>query len=60
MERARWWWRKNERGRTKINRDAVDVAFKLRSPPKITLDIGACQSDNKIKSIIIFEIFYDF
>jgi len=27
----RWWRRRRER--TKINRDAVDVRFKLRSPP---------------------------
>ena len=26
---------------TKINRDGVDVSFKLRSPAKITLDISA-------------------
>jgi len=31
--RARWWWWKNERERTKINRDAVDGGFKLRLPP---------------------------
>ena len=33
-----------------INCDAVDVAFKLRLPPEITLDIGARLPDNKIKT----------
>ena len=40
-----------------INRDAVDVAFKLRLPPEITLDIGARLPDNKIKNMIILEVF---
>jgi hypothetical protein len=31
---GRWWSGKNERGRTNINRDAVDVHFKLRSTSK--------------------------
>jgi len=34
---------------TNLIRDAVDVGLKLRSPSKITLDINACSSDNKIK-----------
>jgi hypothetical protein len=28
-----WWWRRNERRRANINRDAVDVGLKLRSSP---------------------------
>jgi hypothetical protein len=40
-----------------INRDAVDVAFKLRLPPEITLDIGARLPDNKVKNMIILEVF---
>jgi hypothetical protein len=30
------------------------------SPPKITFDIGSYPPDNKIKSMIIFEVFYEF
>jgi len=28
-------------GRAKLNRDGVDVSFKLRSPSKIALDLNA-------------------
>jgi hypothetical protein len=52
VARARWWWR-NEGERTKINRDVVDVGFKLRSPRKIALDINARETDNEIKNCII-------
>jgi hypothetical protein len=63
----RWWWKVvvvdgGGGGRMKedewnINRDAVDVDFKLRFPPEITLDIGARPPDNKIENMIILEIF---
>ena len=43
-------------GQTNINRDAVDVRFKLRSPPKITFDIGTSLHDKKNKTWIILEI----
>ena len=47
-EEGRWWWR-NERGRPNINRDAVDLRFKLRSPSKIVFDMNARLFDKKIK-----------
>jgi hypothetical protein len=46
--RGRMWWWRNE---TNINRDAVDVGFKLRSPSMITFDMNAFRSDSKIKNI---------
>ena len=36
-----------------INCDAVDVKFKLRSPPYITFDMNACKVDSKIKRCTI-------
>ena len=42
---------------TKINRDGIDVIFKLCSPEKIALDIGAASFDNKIKNSIILKVF---
>ena len=38
--------------RVKFNRDGVDGGLKLRSPPKITLDISVRKSDSKVKSCI--------
>jgi hypothetical protein len=43
-------------GRTNINCDAVDVRFKLRSPAKITFDIGASLDDKENKNWIILKI----
>ena len=34
-------------GRTNINRDGVDLSFKLRSPTKIALDIATTSFDKK-------------
>jgi len=51
-EEGRWWWR-NERGRPNINRDAVDLRFKLRSPSKIAFDMNAGQFDKEIKTWIM-------
>jgi hypothetical protein len=51
--RERWWWRRNDRRRTKINHDVVDGGFKLRSPLKIALDISAHYFDIEIKTFII-------
>jgi hypothetical protein len=34
-----------------INRDAVDVVLKLRSPMKIKFDIATYWCDNKIKIV---------
>jgi hypothetical protein len=45
------------RERTKINRDVVDGGLKLRSPTKITFDMNAYQSDNKVKNCIILNVF---
>ena len=53
--KASWWWR-NERGSTNINRDAVDVDFKLRSTSKIAVGINTYMPDNKIKSCLILRI----
>jgi hypothetical protein len=39
--------------RVKINRDAVDVELKLRSPLKIAFDMNARSPDNKVKICII-------
>jgi hypothetical protein len=36
-------------GRTNLNRDGVDLSFKLRSPSKITFDMNAGYLDKKIK-----------
>ena len=47
-------WVEEERN---INRDAVDVRFKLRFPSKIAFDIGAHQFDKQMKICIILEIF---
>ena len=52
-ERARWWWRKNERRCTNINPIRVDVRLKLRSPVQIAFDINARELDNEIKICII-------
>jgi len=41
-----WWWWRNE---SNVNRDAVDVALKLRSPTKIMFDTDTYYPDNKIK-----------
>jgi hypothetical protein len=41
----RWWWMKESGRRAKFNHDGIDAGFKLRSPPKIMLDISACMSD---------------
>lgn len=43
-------------GRTNINCDVVDVRFKLRSPTKITFDIGASVHNKKNKNSIILKI----
>ena len=40
-----------------INRDAVDVRFKLRSPFKIAFDMNAESLDKKIKTCIVLLIF---
>ena len=48
----------NESEQTKIDRDAVDVSLKLRSPPKITFDMNARQVNKKIKNCIILEVHY--
>ena len=45
---------KPARNETNINRDAVDVGFKLRSPSMITFDMNACMSDSKIEICIIW------
>jgi hypothetical protein len=50
----RWWWWAG--GRTNINRDGVDVGFKLHSPSKIALDIGVHWFDKTIKIRIILEV----
>jgi len=39
-----------------LNRDGVDLSFKLRSPSKITFDMNARYLDKKIKSCIILEV----
>ena len=44
-----------ERGN--INRDVVDVRFKLHSPSKITFDMAAAQFDKKIKTCITLVVF---
>jgi hypothetical protein len=36
-----------------INRDAVDVCFKLRSPSMIMFDMNAYKSDNEIKIVLL-------
>ena len=36
----------------KINSDGFDVYLKLHSSLRITLDMSACMSDNKIKNCI--------
>jgi hypothetical protein len=36
-----------------MNRDAVDVKFKVRFPSKIAFDMSARKPDNKIKNCII-------
>ena len=51
--RARWWWRRNERKRTKVNHDVVDGGLKLRPLLKIAFNINALALDNKIKRVII-------
>jgi hypothetical protein len=48
----RWWWTKESGRKVKFNRDGVDGGLKLRSPTKITLNIGARKSDSEIKSCI--------
>jgi hypothetical protein len=45
----RWWWTKEDDS----NHDGVDGGLKLCSPSKITRDINACRSDDKIKSSTI-------
>jgi len=57
VEGQRWWWM-NESEQMKIDRDVVDVSFKLRSPPKIMFDMNTCQVDKKIKNCIILEVHY--
>ena len=42
--------------RSNINRDAVDVRLKLRSPSMIMVDIRAYKSDSKIKIPIILDV----
>jgi hypothetical protein len=37
---------------SQINRDAVDVRFKLRSPSKIAFDMNAGSFDKKIKTCL--------
>jgi hypothetical protein len=65
------WWRNGVRGqgggggRTKEHEQKATVMrlmFLSNSarPSKITLDMSACLPDNKIKSIIILEVFYEF
>jgi len=44
------------RGRMDINHDAVDVQFELRSPAKITFDIGASLHNKENKNWIILKI----
>ena len=39
-----------------INRDGVDVRFKLRFPSKIAFDIKAQYHDKEIKICIILEV----
>jgi hypothetical protein len=49
-------WRRKERT-SEINRDAVDVKLKLRSPTKIEFDMNAYESDSKIKISIALKAF---
>ena len=52
-----WWWWRKERGRTNIDRDVVDVSFKLRFSSQIMFDIDAEWHDKEIRICIILNVF---
>jgi hypothetical protein len=57
---GRWWWWKNERVELISTVMQLMLLSNSARPSKIKLDMSTCDPDNKIKSIIILEVFQEF